>query len=168
MIQEITFGILMFAFGVGAYLSARKMARGPVYYHGKTFPGRRPAAQQEHTAIPKNTPADEVQALVLLRYFLECQDEFVPRSEVIRVLGHAFHSRVGAQADSILARVEARVAAQARKVQERTAGPEGDPADSQKWKDNVEKRLRALEEKSLTEQMSGSENPEIPSIDRIH
>lgn len=168
MIEEAIFGILIVVFGLGAFLSARKMSLGPVFYYGKTLPKRTASRrvgenESEREAIETAKALVEVAKLMVLA--AELGDEF-SSPELVRYLSLALRDEYPARL--VLAKLEAK--AQARKIRDRARETIPGAVESRKWKDDIEGRLRALEEKSAAEEKLAlaAENPDVPDVQRIH
>lgn len=168
MIEKVIYGILTLAFGLGAYLSGRKMSRGQVYYYGKTLP-KRPARNHQDDEGSAEEDIDAARALAKIAKLMvlaaELEEEF-SSPELARDFALVLKEEY--PTDRILARLEAR--AQARKTRERMKKTSQEPVEAEQWKDDIESRLRALEEKSADEERLAFavENPKAPNTEQIN
>lgn len=169
MTEEIILGILGAVVGLAAYVSARKMARGPVHYYGQTIHKRTPAPIKPLREIVVNRGAtlevSEAAAVEILLHYLEASEtEVIPKRELLRLMRHYWILKKHQPAlEPTFLKLETRMTAETRKGQ--------DPAlnrESQERRiDDLERRVLALEKRSSPgATVESSERPpvEVPYV----
>lgn len=172
MIEHIIFGFLLAGSFVGAYLSARAMSRGPVFYRGKVFVDNARAEQdfalllaafgRDHL-LQEEWRAAFDDALKVVNVYVEKQ-RAVAKSRGINWIDPDL-----AESKRLLLKL---TTAECLRITQRSDPRDRDfwptepgelwgegiekslPKLDRGWKDNIEQRLRALEEKAAAEDQS--------------
>jgi hypothetical protein len=177
MIEHIILGILIAAASVGAYVSARTMSRGPVFYRGRAF------LKEIRATQCSPLPVVEADHVLQVEEWPDVVDEAIRTVELHMVEQLALAKSRGVSLSDVDFESK-RLLFKLKRAKYLRMAPKGmapkkfwgegseieQPKSDRRWKDNIEQRLRALEEKAAAEDQAAlaGEEGSVPAPEQIH